>query len=107
MSDELTTEQVREIAQYVLAEWMPGYHHPGPVTLDQIQLCRMADGSYRADPADGPRAEGALGTYRIAVTVERVDARGYCARCDHADHRCPGCGIDVPHGTHVCERCNV
>ncbi len=74
MSDELTTEQVREIATAVLEQWMSGYHHPGTsvVTLEQIQLRRMADGSYRADPSDGPRAAGTLGTFRITVTVERV-----------------------------------
>lgn len=74
MSDELTTEQVREIATAVLEQWMSGYHHPGTsvVTLDQIQIRRMADGSYRADPADGPRAHGTLRTFKISVTVERV-----------------------------------
>ncbi len=76
MSDELTTDQVREIAQSVMNEWLAGYHYP--MTPDgafaaEVQLRQMADGSYRADPVDGPRAKGTLGTYRITVTVERVD----------------------------------
>lgn len=88
MSDELTTEQVREIAQDVLNEWLPGYCYAPGVPLDQIQLRQMADGSYRADPADGPRAEGALGIFRIAVTVDRVDLPvGLCGdKGDHEPH---------------------
>lgn len=28
-----------------------------------------------------------------------------CERCNHNDHRCPGCGDDLPHGTGVCTDC--
>jgi hypothetical protein len=73
MSDELTAEQVREIAQNVMDEWLGGYHYTELALTPQIQLRRMADGSYRADPSDGPRAQGALGTFRIGVMVERLD----------------------------------
>lgn len=106
MSDELTTDQVREIAQDVLSQWLGGYHYIDPLALmPQIQLRRMADGSWRADPADGARAQGTLGTFRVAVTVERVDTPEYCAKCDHAAHHCSGCGVDVPHGRIACEKC--
>jgi hypothetical protein len=29
-----------------------------------------------------------------------------CDRCNYDLHRCPGCGIDVPHGTYACAECN-
>lgn len=29
-----------------------------------------------------------------------------CSLCNYDRHRCPGCGIDVPHGTYACDECN-
>jgi hypothetical protein len=29
----------------------------------------------------------------------------YCEQCDTDNHRCPGCGTDVPHGTVACPAC--
>lgn len=29
-----------------------------------------------------------------------------CHRCNYDNHRCPGCGEPLPHGTEVCEPCN-
>jgi hypothetical protein len=29
-----------------------------------------------------------------------------CVKCDTDDHRCPGCGTDVPHGVTACEECD-
>jgi hypothetical protein len=75
VNEELTTERVREIAEATMEEWLDGYQYSMNVDGsigNQIQLRRMADGSYRADPGDGPRAHGTLGTFKISVTVERV-----------------------------------
>lgn len=30
----------------------------------------------------------------------------YCEQCDTDNHRCPGCGTDVPHGTVACTPCH-
>jgi hypothetical protein len=31
----------------------------------------------------------------------------YCEKCDTDNHRCPGCGENVPHGTVACVDCNA
>lgn len=91
MSDELTTDQVREIAQSTMDGWLDGYQHPmnldGSIG-DQVQFRQMGDGAWRVDPADGARAQGTLGTFRITVTVERVDLPvGLCGnKADHEPH---------------------
>lgn len=106
MTDELTTEQVSGIALGVLDGWLSGYADLiDDDTWRQVQFRRMADGSWRVDPGDGPRGAGTLGTFRIMVRVERVDTPEHCAKCDYDRHRCPGCGADVPHGTIACAAC--
>lgn len=75
MTEQITTDQVREIAQATMGEWLDGYQYPMTENGDfqpQVQFREMADGTWCVDPSDGVRAAGELGTYRITVTVERV-----------------------------------
>jgi len=30
-----------------------------------------------------------------------------CALCNYVRHHCPGCGIDVDHGTITCDECGT
>jgi hypothetical protein len=82
-----TIEQIREIAEGTMAEWLDGYqtvmNEDGRFTLE-VQFRQMADGTWRVDDSDGVRANGDRGTYRISVTVERVDRpeSSACPMCD-------------------------
>lgn len=42
---------------------------------------------------------------RTQLAGHAPDGSGYCPRCDHDDHRCPGCGDPVPHGVAACVSC--
>jgi hypothetical protein len=35
------------------------------------------------------------------------DGRVHCEKCDADNHRCPGCGTDVPHGIVACTECTA
>lgn len=28
-----------------------------------------------------------------------------CMACNYGKHQCPGCGVDIPHGTIACAKC--
>lgn len=37
---------------------------------------------------------------------EKRDAEN-CQRCNYDTHVCPGCGAPLPHGTEVCDDCDM
>ncbi len=98
-------EQIREIAEGTMAEWLDGYqsvmNEDGRFTLE-LQFRQMDDGTWRVDDSDGTRANGDRGTYRISVTVERMDRpEGLCGnKADHEPH-------DVPESTVGPFRCHA
>jgi len=82
-----TIDQIRDIAQDTLNEWLAGYQS---VMNDDsrfglgLQFRQMADGVWYVDDSDGVRAKGARGMYRITVAVERIDGP--------ESSTCPTCG---------------
>lgn len=55
-------------------------------------------------------ASGGPNPYRAPLPTGNLphdrQSAPYCEQCDYDNHRCPGCGIDVPHGTVACGPCN-
>lgn len=83
---------------------------PIKAALDQLHLAKIdlcdevvviAPGGYIGDST---RREIAY-AHRLGKRVTwRTDA--LCPQCNHDDHRCPGCGEPVPHGTVACSGCS-
>lgn len=42
----------------------------------------------------------------VALDAAQRSSEPYCYNCDYVLHKCPGCGVDVPHGTVACDGCN-
>ncbi|WP_030248233.1 hypothetical protein [Streptomyces sp. NRRL S-455] len=71
-------------------EWI----HPGPEETYQAPDCTVL----REAGNDVPTMD----------QYGRIKGGGvYCEKCDTDDHRCPGCGTDVPHGTVACAACTA
>lgn len=69
-------------------EWV----HPGPEEACQTPDCM----TMRQAGSDVP----------LMDPYGRIKGGGvYCEQCDTDNHRCPGCGTDVPHGTVACDDC--
>lgn len=68
--NKLTEDEVARIAIDVLSEWLPGY--VDRLDGSQIQFRQIVGGDWAVDPADGIRAKGELGFFRVTVKVERV-----------------------------------
>lgn len=72
-------EEIRQIAEGTMAEWLDGYQTfayetTGKVTrYHQLQFRQMDDGTWSVDDADGIRANGDRGTYWITVRWNGVD----------------------------------
>lgn len=67
--------------------------HPGPEETCQAPDCVTL--------------RQAAGDAGLLVAGRDKNGRTYCAKCGTDNHRCPGCGTDVPHGVVACTECTA
>lgn len=81
-------------------------HLPSGKGKCEVRPVNLTEGWADVLTACHVRARRKLSKTFIGPPIVIPQAQAYCRQCDTDTHNCPGCGVNVPHGTTACATCS-